>query len=259
MEIDSRELTQEFLGWTAFGFSLYFFYTPVISFYHMIKGKITLEETPAALVTLTYINCLCWYIYSDLLLSSQIHIINLIGMIINGVLILIYLFYEAKKYLTDSILNTLIISSGSYLIYLVLSVMLDDDEEIGKICIGATCLLSIFQMITIHKILKERNLKTIPIFNAWFSLTTCTLWGIYGAMISEFYVVCPQIVFGIFSSIQIFIYAHYKNNKYLINEENGYAPTVNIDNKKESNNENQIEDINNEKESIIKEKDVKIV
>ena len=137
--------------------------------------------------------------------------------------------------------------------------MLEDDENIGKITVGASCLLSIFQMITIHKILKERTLSSIPIFNAWLTLITCTLWGIYGFMISEFFVIVPQIVFGIFSSIQIFIYAHYKNNKYLINMESGYSPTVNIDNKKENSNDNQIEDLNNEKDSIIKEKEVKIV
>ena len=114
-------------------------------------------------------------------------------------MILIYLFYEAKKFLSDAILNALIISSGSYLIYLVLSVMLEDDENIGKITVGASCLLSIFQMITIHKILKERTLSSIPIFNAWLTLITCTLWGIYGFMISEFFVIVPQIVFGIFS------------------------------------------------------------
>ena len=259
MEIDNRELTQEFLGWTAFGFTLYFYYKPAISFYNMIKGKISLDDTPAPLVTLTYISCLCWYIYSDLLISTQIHVITLIGIISNGALILIYLFYEAKKFLSDAILNALIISSGSYLIYLVLSVMLEDDENIGKITVGASCLLSIFQMITIHKILKERSLSSIPIFNAWLTLITCTLWGIYGFMISEFFVIVPQIVFGIFSSIQIFIYAHYKNNKYLINMESGYSPTVNIDNKKENSNDNQIEDLNNEKDSIIKEKEVKIV
>lgn len=262
MEIDGRELTQEFLGWTAFGFSLYFYYIPIVPFMLLIRGKIPLEDTPAPLVTLTYINCLCWYIYSDLLLSSQIHIINLIGLVINGLLVMIYLVYEGKKFLSDAILNFLIISSGSYLIYLVLSVMLDDDQTIGKICVGASSLLSIFQMITIHKILKERNLKTIPIFNAWFSLTLCTIWGIYGFMISEFFVIVPQIIFGIFSSIQIFIYAHFKNNKYLVNLESGYSPTGNIENKKENNNNNennQIDDLNNEKASIIKEKEVKIV
>ena len=81
MEIDIRELTQEFLGWTSFGFTLYINYKPAISYYNMIKGKISLDDTPAPQATLTYISCLCWYIYSDLLFSTHIHVITLIGFI----------------------------------------------------------------------------------------------------------------------------------------------------------------------------------
>ena len=60
-------------------------------------------------------------------------------------------------------------------------------------------------------------------------------------MISELYVILPQILFGICAFIQITLFAYYKNNKY---------KNINYQN----------DDIDNDKESInIKEKPVKIV
>ena len=212
--MNSREITKEKIFWISFIFSLYFFILPSISFYKMFKGKISVEETPISLVVTTYISCFCWYIYSDLLYSTQIRLINLIGVIINGALIIIYSLYQVKKSLSDAVLNILIIISGSYLIYLTFDQIIENDETIGKICIGVVCLLSFFQLKTILKIMGEKNINAVPIFQAWFTLITVTLWGFYGYMINEYYIIFPQILFGILTSIQIWFYAYCKNNKF---------------------------------------------
>ena len=238
-EMDNRELTQETIGWTAFCFSLYFLIKPAVPFYNLIKGKIQLDQTPIAFVTTFFISCLCWFLYSDMLYSTQIRLINLLGLISNGFLIIVYLLHEFNKFLIDSILNFLIISSGSYLIYLTLENMVENDETVGKICIGVVCLLSLFQIKTIIKIKHDKNINSIPICQAWYSLITVVLWGFYGYMIGELYVVFPQFLFGILSFIQITIFAYYKNN-------NKY------------NKINTHNDDDNEKEPTIKEKPVKI-
>lgn len=241
-DMDNRELTQESIGWFAFILSLYFFINPALSFYKLIKGKIPLDQTPIYFVTTFFISCLCWYLYSDMLYSTQIRLINLIGIISNGFLILIYLIYELKKFIIDTILNFLIITSGSYLIYITLDNMIENDETVGKICVGVSCLLSYFHIETIIKIINEKNINSIPICKAWYTLSTVCVWGGYGYMISELYVILPQILFGICAFIQITLFAYYKNNKY-----------------KNINYQND-DDIDNDKESInMKEKPVKIV
>ena len=213
-KIDSREMTQEIIGWISFIFTLYFLIHPSISFYKMFKGKLSVEETPITLIVTTYISCFCWYVYSDLLYSTQIRIINLIGVIINGFLIFIYSLCQITKSLSDAALNILIIASGSYLIYLTLDQIVENDKTVGKICVGVVCLLSYFQLKTILKIMGEKDINVIPIFQAWFTLITVTLWGFYGYMISEYYIIFPQIIFGFLSIVQIWFYAHYKNNKF---------------------------------------------
>ena len=240
-EMTNRELAQEIIGWTAFIFSLFFFIKPTVPFYKLISGKIPLDQTPIAFVTIFYISCFCWYLYSDMLYSTQIRLINFIGIISNGFFIIIYLIYELKKNFTDSILNFLILISGSYLIYLTLENMVENDETVGKICIGAVCLLSFFQIRNIIKIKNDKNINSIPICQAWYSLVTVSIWGCYGYMIGELYIVFPQILFGICSFIQISFFAYYKNN-----------------NKYNKINFQNDDDNDNDKESTIKAKPVKI-
>ena len=239
-EMTNREKTQEIIGWIAFSFSLYFIIKPLVTFYKLVKGKIPLDQTPITFVSLFYISCFCWYLYSDMLYSTQIRLINLIGIISNGFLIIIYLIHELKNFFIDSVLNLLILISGSYLIYLTLQNIVENEETIGKICLGIVSLLSFFQIRTIIKIKNDKNINTIPICQAWYTLITVSIWGCYGYMIGELYVVFPQILFGICSFIQISFFAYYKNN-------NKYNK-INFQN-----------DNDNDKESIIKTKPVKIV
>ena len=239
-EMTNREKTQEIIGWTAFSFSLYFFINPLVTFYKLVKGKIPLDQTPITFISLFYISCFCWYLYSDMLYSTQIRLINLIGIISNGFLIIIYIIHELKNFFIDSVLNLLILISGSYLIYLTLQNIVENEETVGKICLGTVSLLSFFQIRTIIKIKNDKNINTIPICQAWYTLITVSIWGCYGYMIGELYVVFPQILFGICSFIQISFFAYYKNN-------NKYNK-INFQN-----------DNDNDKESIIKTKPVKIV
>ena len=232
-KIDSREITQEIIGRTPFIFALYFLILPSIPFYKMFKGKISIEEIPISLIVTTYISCFCWYVYSGLLYSTQIRLINLIGVIINGFLILIYSLCQIKKSLSDGVLNILIIASGSYLIYLILDQIVENDKTVGKICVGVVCLLSFFQLKTILKIMGEKDINVIPIFQAWFTLITVTLWGFYGYMISEYDIIFPQIIFGFLSCFQIWFYAHYKNNKFYM------AFPSDEDPRKDSTNKNE--------------------
>ena len=90
--------TEEILGWTAFAFNSYFILYPTFAFYDVVKGKLNFEDSPYNYAAVNYLNCLCWLLYSDLLYSDQIKVINLIGTVINGIFLLIYLSYEVKKF-----------------------------------------------------------------------------------------------------------------------------------------------------------------
>ena len=251
MDIDLKEET---IGWAAFTFTLYFLLSPAIPFYNVIRGKLNFEDSPVAYVTINYINCLCWYLYSDLIYSNQIKIINLIGMLANGIFVIIYLFFEIKKYILDSILNILILTSGTYMIYLSLAITIDEDATIGKICVGTHCLLFFFPIQLIYRVFKQKNFMLIPFYSVLVSLFMSIFWIIYGIMITEIYLVFPNCVNIFFSSLQIILLLIYRK-KYPIFKEKEIISTIGIenigneDNKQESKMKDDIED-NEEKKSV---------
>ena len=145
--------------------------TPVLPFINVLKGKVSYEDTPGVLVSSTYVNCFCWYIYGDMIFSDQVKICNCIGSIISLCLIVIYLVYEIRKYTLDAILNALIIITGSYATYRGLTIVVDDDAVIGKICNVTSIIVFLNPMYLIYKVIREKNnYILIPIYTAWVSL-----------------------------------------------------------------------------------------
>lgn len=261
-----KDWTQESIGWMAFGFTSYFLLYPAFPFYKVLKGQMNFEEAPGIYATINYINCLCWLFYSELLVSDQIKVINLIGTIANGAFILIYLYYELKKYLMDTVLNALILGSGSYLIYLSLTIMIEDDTVIGKICAGTHCLLFYFPIKLIYRVIKQKNFMLIPFCSAWASMFMSILWILYGIMITEIYLVIPHCLSVILATVQIILFLNYRK-KYPIFGDKGFITNTtnnsigienneNEDNKKE---ESKVKEEIEQTELNIKEKPVKIL
>ena len=88
----------------------------------------------------------------------------------------IYLINELKKYLVDSILNALILITGTWAVYRALTIIIDDDRIIGKICIGTTLVVYLSPIPVLYKVIKEKKEKNymfIPICSVWAYLLVC--------------------------------------------------------------------------------------
>lgn len=253
---------QDSFGWAAATLTLFFIITPMIPFYQVIKGKLNYEDTPGPFVTLNYFNYFCWYLYGDLLYSFQLKYCNLVGAISCAILLCIYLYYEVKKYVADAILNFLILVSGSYMVYVSLTNIIDDDKIIGLICIGTYLLVLFFPAQLIYKVLREKNYYRIQFCSEWLSLLISSCWVIYGVLYDEIYIVIPQLIKIILSMIQITIFVNYRRKYPGIGEkENGsnvvFENTGNEENNKKD--DNNIKEVEEDIQSNIKEKPVKIV
>ena len=117
------------------------------------------------MVTSCYVNYFCWYVYGDMIFSIQIKYGYLIGSFIFGILIVIYLYFEIKKNLIDSILNALILITGTWALYRALTIIIDDDRVVGKICIGTAIIVYVQPMQILYKVIKEKNYVFIQIYN----------------------------------------------------------------------------------------------
>ena len=206
---------EDIFGWAATCFTICIYIGPILPFIKVIKGKISYEETPGVLVSATYVNCFCWYIYGDMIFSDQVKICNLIGSIITITLISIYLVYEIRKYTLDAILNALIIITGSYATYRGLTIVVDDDAIIGKICNITSIIVYLSPMYLIYKVIKEKNnYILIPII-----------------IIKDVYIMIPNVIGIVLAIIQICIYFLFKSKYPTFGErEKDTSTSIDIEN-----------------------------
>ena len=248
---------QEISGWLAMAVTTCSFLFPVFPYLNVLRGRMNYEDTPSFFVISSYINYFCMYVYGDLVFSDQVKYCYLVGSIINCVLMVIYLVYEIRRYLVDTILNALILITGTWALYRCLTIIIDDDRIVGKICILTFCVVFITPVQILYRVLKERNYNLIPIYNCWLSLCFSSLWIVYAIFISDFYILFPNIINIILSLAQIAVYINL-SRKYPAIGQREFSSTIGIETtstEEIKNVESQIkidEDTENKKEKPVK-------
>ena len=233
------EFLEDGIGWVAAGFTLLSFSYPVFPYFQAIQGKLSFEDTPLVLVTTAYVNYYCWYAYGDMIFSYQMKYCYLIGTIIDLFLLVIYLAFEIRGSLVDSILNTLILIVGTWALYRALYIIVDDDSIVGKICIGTAFVLYFSYIQTIYKVITEKNYRLISIYNSLIIFISSILWVVYGILISDIYVSIPYSVAIIISMIEMIIYLNYRKKYPLVNDRD-FTSTIGTETDQEKINKEDV-------------------
>ncbi len=240
------DLFKQYVGWLAVCLKVCYYLYPIGPFIQVIKGKLDFESSPGIYVTLCYINCFIWYIYGKFIFDNKIQISNLISSCISCLLIIIYLIFELRKYTTDSILNALLLITGTWAGYRALTVLIEDYKFIGKLCIATSIIEYITPIHLVYSAIIESSYILIQIYSAWFNFFACGFWVIYGIFLSDFYIICPNLIGIVISLAQIFVHAKYKKkypsigkNDLISNEASLNSFDISNTNKdKDTNNEN---------------------
>lgn len=254
------ETLQEASGWVACGLTIVNFIFPIFPYLNVIRGKLSYEDTPSFFVITSYINYFCMYVYGDMVFSDQVKYCYMVGAIINCVLMVVYLIYEIRKFLVDSILNALIIVTGTWALYRCLTIMIDDDRIVGKICVLTFLVVFITPIQILYRVLKERNYNLIQIYICWLSLGYSICWVVYSAFLSDFYIMCPNVINIIICLAQIIVYINL-SRKYPAIGKNEFSSTIGIEtstNEEVKKEETQIK-MDEETDVKAKEKPVKII
>ena len=170
---------QEISGWLAMAVTTCGFLFPVFPYINVLRGRMNYEDTPSFFVITSYINYFCMYVYGDLVFSDQVKYCYLVGSIVNCVLMVIYLVYEIRRYLVDTILNALILITGTWALYRCLTIIIDDDRIVGKICVGTSFIVYLATIQIIYKVIKEKNYILIPIYNCYLIALHSICWIVY--------------------------------------------------------------------------------
>ena len=251
---------QEITGWAGAALTICNFLFPVFTYMNVIKGRLSYDNTPSFFVITSYINYFCMYVYGDMVFSDQVKYAYLVGSIINCILMTIYLIYEIRKFLIDTILNALLIITGTWALYRCLTIMIDDDRTVGKICILTFIVVYITPIQILYKVLKEKNYNLIPIYNCWVSFFSSIFWVIYSMYLSDFYILIPNIINILLNLSQIVVYINL-SRKYPAIGKKEFSSTIGIETT--SNEEERKDDVQIKSEETteveIKEKPVKII
>ena len=138
--------------------------------------------------------------------------------------------------------------------------MIDDDTIIGKICAAAQCLLHFFPLQNIYRVIKQKNFMLVPFCTAWGNMFCSICWVVYGIMITEIYVVLPQCIGIILSTVQVILFLNYRKKYPIYDDKDSSIGIENIENEE---NKKEEEPKVEQKEDVIdpnlKERPVKIV
>ena len=251
----------EGFGWFSSIVRMLCFISPIFPFINAIKGKLNYEDTPIFFVSFSYLNCFCWYIYGDLAFCEQLQYCYAVGLCINTVLIVIYLAYEVKKVVVDAVLNMLILCTGTFALYRLFTVIIDDDGIIGRICIVTSFSVFGFHIYNIYKVIQEKSFAFIPIKNSLLMIISSVLWILFGIYIIDFYVTFTYLITFIISLVEIIIYNKFKKKYPVIGEKvSSSSLGVETNTTTETVQKEKIEKIEKEVENIKgEEKPVKIV
>ena len=250
---------QDSFGCIGAAITLFFIVTQIIPFYNVIKGKLNFEDTPWKFAALSYINCICWYLYGDLLYSFELKYCYFVGAILSCSYLCVYLFFEMKKDAVDTILNALLLISGSYMIYIAFTEMIDNDKIIGIICVGTYLLTFVFPIILIYRVLSQKNYCLINFHRECLSLFESICWVVYGVLFDEVFVVLPHVFKMVLDLTQIIIFLNFKKKYPRIGDKETNSNVVFDSVGNDESKKGDISVNEDETQSNLKEKPVKII
>ena len=215
----------DIVGWAAIGLSSCFYLSLAVPFFKVLRCKLNFEYTPIALVNTIYVDCVSWYIYGTKLSCDQIILGHKIGACCSLVLICIYLAFELRKYLVDTILNALILILGTLVLHKGLSMVIEDAQMVGKICIGTKLITFCIPALMVFRVFKEKNYGLISLNNTIICCAACSAWCLFGKCTNDMNAMCANGIAVLLCLAQICVYFSFKN-KYVKKEENS---SINID------------------------------
>ena len=202
------QLIGDIFGWVGTALAIYFFLSPAVPYYKLIKGKIKYSDAPGVLLIFSFMCCILWLIYGLLLNKLQIYLANGVGAGITLVFITIFLSYFTKDkiYLTAIFLFLLVIIIGaiSYFCYfLIYYKYVGYAANVFNVCMYAATGEKIF------RVFKTKDYKLMPIFSIIGGFLCSGCWLIYGIFDFEINVVIPNGLGVLFSIIQLIVYFYF--------------------------------------------------
>ena len=204
-------------GWIGTAIALVFYIVPIVPYWKLIKGELTLKESPGLLLICSFLNCILWSDYGLLTNKFSVYFANGLGGAITLIFITIFLIHLADRKILFSLIYILFLIACVTEIYFFCYYILD--PEITAI------IANVFNVLMyaapgekIYIICKNGNYKLIPIWSTLGGLACSTSWMFYGIYKKDKYLIIPNALGCASAIVQLIVFIIYRNKYY--NKEN---------------------------------------
>lgn len=215
MESITRRMSAlEILSNACIFFTIAVFSTGIPQCWEMMKQKNT-NNIPFLPYVMTSVNNMMWILYSRLIHDFTVFIVNTIGVTLQIIYIIVYLSYskvKAKEF-------RMVVMAALFVILSFLYVHFQNDDPLATNLVGITCTVMTILMFSsplaeLKTAVLEKSMKSIS-----FPLTVATffctgLWVTYGALISDTFLIIPNVL-GLLTSLpRFYFFAKFRGEKY---------------------------------------------
>ncbi|RNA02918.1 Sugar transporter SWEET1 [Brachionus plicatilis] len=190
--------------------TLFLFLSGSQSCLKIIKSKSVGDISSMPFLT-AFINCVIVFLYGVLIKNYQIIIINAIGLNIEIVYIIIFLFYapNKKKIVHQTIfLMILILTIGFY------SFIYEPNSKISSKYVGFMGSISSIIMFgsplaSLKNVMMSKSTESLSFCLCVANLSCSLLWSIYGILLKDKFIYIPNIVGSLLSFAQVSLFAKF--------------------------------------------------
>ena len=249
---------KDIISWVAICFNTCFYCLQALPFLKVLTCKLSYELTPIVFVSTLYVDSFSWWIFGKQISCQHLELGHFIGGCILLTLIGVYIIFELKYDLIDSILNLVIICLGSLVLYKGLLDVIIDINKLGLVCLTFKLITFCVPSMTMYKIVKEKTHQLISLRLTCIYSISCISWLLYSLYYYNFYLRMANGIGLVLSMIQFILYFKYKNKTPIIDVLNTSSLEIassSEDKKVDSNSMN----LDEEKAEKSNEKPVKII
>ena len=208
-----KDIVESIFGWIGLVISTYFYFSPGIPYYKVLKGEMDHKDSPKLTLLCNLLNCILWIDYGLLKNSFQLYLTCAIGGFITLIWSTIYLIFFAKKNIFIgiclNILQILITFGLTYIFYFIIDV-----EFTGFVALIFDILMYFAPGEKIYTVIKSGKYQLIPIFSTIGTLLCSGCWFIYGLYQKDKNLIIPNGLGLIFGFLQLLVYCiYYKKGK----------------------------------------------
>jgi hypothetical protein len=92
-----KDTFQVVAGWIGNALALFFFFSPAIAMYKLIKGQIEYTVIPYISLIANIMNCLLWFVFGWTKQDDQVYLCNGIGGVTSIIYLTIYWYFFVEK------------------------------------------------------------------------------------------------------------------------------------------------------------------